>query len=137
VLDCSRDRRRAGGRLDACADRRGKTHPVNPLRAKRIPAQIRSLCRAYTDEAVRSLAAIMRQADAPPKARIQAIAILLDRGWGKAPQPHTEDDPFPLASRECVMTRYRPRQFTLARPLGVAHLAHLTENHPSERRCVR
>jgi hypothetical protein len=83
------------------------------------------------------IAAIMRQADAPPKARIQAITILLDRGWGNAPQPHTEDDPFPLASRECVMTRYRPRQFTLARPLGVAHLAHLTENHPSERRCVR
>ena len=54
-----------------------------------MPAQIRSLCRAYTDEAVRSLAAIMRQADAPPGARIQAIAILLDRGWGKPPQPHT------------------------------------------------
>jgi hypothetical protein len=50
------------------------------------------LCRAYTDEAVRSLAAIMRQADAPPKARIQAIAILLDRGWGKAPQQHTGED---------------------------------------------
>ena len=27
----------------------GGTHPVNPLPAKRIPAQIRSLCRAYTD----------------------------------------------------------------------------------------
>jgi hypothetical protein len=64
----------------------------DPLPAKRIPAQIRSLCRAYTDEAVRSLAAIMRQADAPPKARIQAIAILLDRGWGKAPQQHTGED---------------------------------------------
>jgi hypothetical protein len=72
----------------------GVTYPVNPLPlpAKRIPAQIRSLCRAYTDEAVRSLAAIMRQADAPPKARIQAIAILLDRGWGKAPQQHTGED---------------------------------------------
>jgi hypothetical protein len=50
------------------------------------------LCRAYTDEAVRSLAAIMRQADAPPGARIQAIAILLDRGWGKPAQPHTGED---------------------------------------------
>ena len=67
----------------------GGTHPVNPLPAKRIPAQIRSLCRAYTGEAVRSLAAIMRQADAPPSARIQAIAILLDRGWGKPAQPTT------------------------------------------------
>jgi hypothetical protein len=50
------------------------------------------LCRAYTDEAVRSLAAIMRQADAPPGARIQAIAILLDRGWGRPAQPHTGED---------------------------------------------
>ena len=50
------------------------------------------MCRAYTGEAVRSLAAIMRQADAPPSARIQAIAILLDRGWGKPPQAHTGED---------------------------------------------
>ena len=41
---------------------------------------------------MRSLAAIMRQADAPPGARIQAIAILLDRGWGKPAQPHTGED---------------------------------------------
>ena len=41
---------------------------------------------------MRSLAAIMRQADAPPRARIQAIAILLDRGWGKVAQPHAGAD---------------------------------------------
>jgi hypothetical protein len=34
----------------------------------------------------------VRQADAPPRARIQAIAILLDRGWGRPPQPHTGED---------------------------------------------
>ena len=37
----------------------------------------------------------MRQADAPPKARIQAINILLDRGCGKpapTPQRHTGED---------------------------------------------
>jgi hypothetical protein len=34
----------------------------------------------------------MRQADAPPGARIQAIAVLLDRGWGRAPQPHVGED---------------------------------------------
>jgi hypothetical protein len=76
VLDCSRDRRRAGRRLDARANRRGYP-PRNPLPVKRIPAQIRSLCRAYTGEAVRSLAAIMRNADAPPRARIQAADIHL------------------------------------------------------------
>ena len=66
--------------------------PRKPLPAKRIPAHIRSLCRAYTDEAVRSLAAIMRNADAPPRARIQAADILLDRGWGKPAQPHAGED---------------------------------------------
>jgi hypothetical protein len=44
------------------------------------------------DEAVRSLAAIMRNADAPPRARIQAADILLDRGWGKPEQTHTGSD---------------------------------------------
>jgi len=34
-----------------------------------------------------------RLADAPPRARIQAADILLDRGWGKpAPTPPGEDD---------------------------------------------
>jgi hypothetical protein len=39
----------------------------------------RSLCRAYTDESVRHLAAIMRQPEFPPSARVQAITILLER----------------------------------------------------------
>jgi hypothetical protein len=34
----------------------------------------------------------MRQADAPPAARIQAISILLDRGWGKPVQSHVGQD---------------------------------------------
>jgi hypothetical protein len=34
----------------------------------------------------------MRNADASPRARIQAADILLDRGWGKPPQPHTGED---------------------------------------------
>ena len=66
--------------------------PPKPLSAKRIPANIRSLCRSYTGEAVRSLAAIMRNADAPPRARLRAIDILLDRGWGKPSQPRAEED---------------------------------------------
>jgi hypothetical protein len=40
-----------------------------------------------------SLAAIMRQADAPPKARLQAINIMLVPGLGKAPQPRTRINP--------------------------------------------
>jgi hypothetical protein len=38
----------------------------------------------------------MRQPDAPPSARVQAIGILLDRGWGKAVQPIAGDDGEPL-----------------------------------------
>jgi hypothetical protein len=38
----------------------------------------------------------MRQADAPPAARVQAIGILLDRGWGKAVQPVAGEDGQPL-----------------------------------------
>jgi hypothetical protein len=38
----------------------------------------------------------MRQADAPPAARLQAIGILLDRGWGKAMQPVAGEDGEPL-----------------------------------------
>jgi hypothetical protein len=34
----------------------------------------------------------MRQPEFPPSARVQAIAILLDRGWGRAPQAHAGED---------------------------------------------
>lgn len=47
------------------------------------------MARAYTNEAVRRLAAIMRDPgkDGPVSASVQAAQILLDRGWGKALQP--------------------------------------------------
>ena len=40
---------------------------------------------------MRSLAAIMRNGD-KDATRVAAAAILLDRGWGKAAQPHTGED---------------------------------------------
>jgi len=73
------------------ANRRG--YPTRkPLARKKIPADIRSLCRAYTDEGVRVLASIMRQPEHPPAARVQAAIALLDRGWGRVPQAHTGED---------------------------------------------
>jgi hypothetical protein len=62
------------------------------LARKAIPTDIRSLCRAYTEESIRHLAAIMRQQEYSPAARVQAANILLDRGWGKPPQAHTGED---------------------------------------------
>ena len=52
----------------------------------KTPTDIRSLARAHTDSALRTLKGIMEQADAPPAARVSAAQALLDRGWGKAEQ---------------------------------------------------
>ena len=34
----------------------------------------------------------MRQREDSPAARVQAVNILLDRGWGKPPQAHTGEN---------------------------------------------
>lgn len=59
---------------------------------------IRSLARSHTETALRVLAGIMEQPDAPPAARVTAANSLLDRGWGKPVQAITndEDTPFKL-----------------------------------------
>ncbi len=48
--------------------------------------EIRSLARAHTETALRTLAAIMTKEDAPESARVSAAQALLDRGWGKPKQ---------------------------------------------------
>ncbi len=52
----------------------------------KAPAEIRSLARAHTASAIKTLVGIMLQAKAPSAARVSAANALLDRGWGKAPQ---------------------------------------------------
>lgn len=47
---------------------------------------IRSLARSHTATALKTLAGIMQQDDAPPAARVSAACALLDRGWGKPSQ---------------------------------------------------
>lgn len=59
-------------------------------------ADIRSLARAHTETAIKTLAAIMTKEDAPEAARVSAANSLLDRGWGKAAQPLTDEDGGPL-----------------------------------------
>ena len=56
-----------------------------------IPADVRSLARSYTREAVRVLSDIMRNEKIPSMARITAAKILLDRGWGKPSETHHID----------------------------------------------
>jgi hypothetical protein len=52
-------------------------------------ADIRSLARAQTELAIRTLTGICGSKAAPAAARVSAAQALLDRGWGKAPQPHS------------------------------------------------
>ena len=56
----------------------------------KAPADLRSLARAHTKEAVQTLAGIMRAGTSEP-ARVSACALLLDRGWGKPQQDVTLD----------------------------------------------
>ncbi|GAA4827343.1 hypothetical protein GCM10023232_27020 [Sphingosinicella ginsenosidimutans] len=47
------------------------------------------LAREHTEEAVQTLADIMRDEKAPPAARVAAADKILNRGWGQAPQTIT------------------------------------------------
>jgi hypothetical protein len=47
---------------------------------------IRSLARSHTESALKVLAGIMNEKEAPPAARVSAATALLDRGWGKPAQ---------------------------------------------------
>ena len=53
---------------------------------------MRSLARAHTAMGIKVLAGIASAEDSPPAARVAAVNALLDRGWGKAIQPHTGED---------------------------------------------
>jgi hypothetical protein len=58
----------------------------NPTGRGRATLEVRDLARTYTEEAVRTLAAIMRNGRSPTAARVQAAHELLDRGWGRPVQ---------------------------------------------------
>jgi len=63
----------------------------------KTPTEIASLARSFTEPALKTLAAIMRQPKAPAAARVQASIALLDRGWGKPKQTIAGDEKNPLA----------------------------------------
>ena len=57
-------------------------------------ADIRSLVRAQTELAIRTLTGVCGSKGAQAAARMSAAQALLDRGWGKGrePQPHAGED---------------------------------------------
>ena len=56
----------------------------NPLGRPRAILSIRDLARSHTDEAISTLAEIMRDPEAPANARISAASELLNRGYGRS-----------------------------------------------------
>jgi hypothetical protein len=61
----------------------------NPSGRPKSDVTIRELAKAYTEEAIETLAEIMRNPKASAATRVQASCALLDRGWGK-PAQHIE-----------------------------------------------
>lgn len=58
----------------------------NPGGRPKVVAEVRELARAHTEDALSTLASIMKNEDAPPAARVSAAAHILDRGYGKPQQ---------------------------------------------------
>ena len=69
----------------------GVGQPRSPLPRKKIPADLRSLARSHTALCIKVLAGIVQNGTSE-SARATAAGILLDRGWGKAPQAHTGEN---------------------------------------------
>ena len=87
VLYCSRFRRRGGCRLSFLPRHwMGVGSPRKHMPRKKIPADLRSLARGHTEQCIKVLAGMLSQEAVPAAARVSAAALLLDRGWGRAPQ---------------------------------------------------
>ena len=77
-----------------CETKRKKGNPAwqkggvspNPGGRPAVIRDLREAAQGYSEEALTVLAGVMRDADAPPAAKVAAARELLDRGFGKAIQ---------------------------------------------------
>lgn len=67
-------------------------------------AEIKTLARQYSQEALEALVKVIRSTDSD-SARVAAIRELLDRGYGKATQPISGDEDGPPVPVEIVWRR--------------------------------
>jgi hypothetical protein len=51
-------------------------------------AELRALARSYTPEGIRILAAVARDENQPGQTRINAVKMMMDRGWGRPSETH-------------------------------------------------
>ena len=59
---------------------------ANPGGRPKAVVEVVELARTHTVAAISTLAEVAANHKAPPAARVAAASVLLDRGWGKAPQ---------------------------------------------------
>jgi len=64
---------------------------TQPRRPKALHS-VQELAQQYTEQAIETLAEIMRDKDAPATARLAAAEALLNRGWGKPIQPSAQSE---------------------------------------------
>jgi hypothetical protein len=64
----------------------GRPRRPDTIAARQIFVTVRRAARTLTQEAIDTLAAVMRDGKAPPAARISAAVALLDRGHGRPSQ---------------------------------------------------
>lgn len=88
-----------GGPREGSGRKPGSPNKVNAAQRRTL----REIAEAYTDEALKTLAKIMRDEKAPHAARATAANSILDRGHGKPKQPiETELDPTKLTHEQLV-----------------------------------
>lgn len=61
----------------------------NPGGRPKEVAEVRELARDHTETAVNTLVSIMTNGEQPAAARVRASEVILDRGYGRAPQSFT------------------------------------------------
>ena len=94
---------------------------LGPARALK---EVEALARTHTHLAVATLAEICMDGEAPAAARVSAAGVLLDRGWGRAPQEIRIADATERLSDDGLRNRMAARLAELVhgRQLGVTDL---------------
>ena len=73
-----------------------KGNCANPGGRPKLPEELKQLCRAKAEEAINVAAELLNDTQQPGTVRLKAAEILLDRGYGKAPQALTGEDGAPI-----------------------------------------
>lgn len=93
----------------------------NPLGRPRVILTVRDIAREHTEEAIDTLASIMRDEEAPAAARISACSELLNRGHGR-----------PVDQRAMLMIGAQLRSDKSVKEMSTQEIIErLTEHFPS------